>query len=230
MDGIVSSLAADLAAKVLRCSPTERYLVGIAGIPGSGKSTLAELVCSAVNAKLREDQGHGRDLCEVQAVVVGMDGWHFSRQTLEGFPDPQTAKDRRGAAFTFDARAFADFVVSLKSRPQQTVKAPSFSHSLKDPVAEDIPVEREHRLVIIEGLYCNCDEGDWGRGAAALDERWVLDVEKEIARERLRVRHVITGVAKDEAEALWRADNNDLVNGDWLLSHLLEPVKRIRQQ
>lgn len=144
------------------------------------------------------------------AMVVGMDGWHFSRAILQEFPDPQEARDRRGAAFTFDSRAFADFVKLLKSQPEKTVRAPSFSHSVKDPVAEDIPVSAQHRLVIIEGLYCNCNEGEWGRGASALDERWVLEVDKDVARERLKTRHVETGVAKDEAEALWRGESKCL--------------------
>lgn len=197
----------------------------MAGIPGSGKSTLARHVCDAVNAKLgaKEDDS-------VQATVVGMDGWHFSRAVLEGFPDPQEAKDRRGAAFTFDAKSFAGFVKNLQARPQDTVRAPSFSHSVKDPVPDDIEVLPLHKLVIIEGLYCNCDAEHWAEGASVLDERWVVQVDRDIARERLRIRHVQTGVAADEQEALWRADNSDLPNGEWLMSHLLEPVKRLRSR
>lgn len=197
-------------------------------------------MCQAVNRILQQRDG-AKDAPATatasptpSAVIVGMDGWHYPRATLETFPDPQLAKDRRGAAFTFDAKAFADFVESLRGASADgslqggTVHAPSFDHALKDPVAGDIAVLPSHRLVILEGLYCNCDDGEWARGARALDERWVVEVDRNVARERLRVRHVLTGVAKDEEEALWRADNNDLPNGDYLLAHTLEPARRIR--
>ncbi|PWN22802.1 P-loop containing nucleoside triphosphate hydrolase protein [Microstroma glucosiphilum] len=228
MDAAVDALADGLIQTLASLNPDERYLVGISGIPGSGKSTLATHVCQTVNAKL-DGGGNGSSTSPI-AAIVGMDGWHYTRARLATFPNPTEAKDRRGAAFTFDAASFSDFVTLLKTRPQEVVKAPSFDHSLKDPVEEDVEVRPAHRIVIIEGLYCNCDDGEWGRGAKLLDERWVVEVQREVARQRLRVRHVETGVAKDEEEALWRADNNDLPNGDYLLSHLLEPVKRIKSR
>ncbi|CAO1615849.1 unnamed protein product [Sympodiomycopsis kandeliae] len=231
MDEIADTLANDVVAGFDQLQHAQRYLVGISGIPGSGKSTIAKHVCDAVNRKLRQRQegsGSVSDAWQNVALIVGMDGWHYPRSTLETFPDPKEARDRRGAAFTFDALSFADFVAQLKSNPFETVRAPSFSHSEKDPVADDIAVEPSHRIIFVEGLYCNCNDGHWAKGAQALDERWVVEVSKEIARERLRVRHVQTGVAKDEQEALWRADNNDLPNGDYLFSHILEPSRRIR--
>lgn len=182
---------------------------------------MATHVCAIVNAELQ--RLHASDAAAAgssgacpEAIVVGMDGWHYSRAQLAEFPDPQEAKDRRGAAFTFDAKAFADFVEQLEATAaaasttapaDAAVLAPSFSHSLKDPVADDIRIEPRHRVVIFEGLYCNCDDGEWARGARALDERWVVDVDRNVARERLRVRHVATGVAKDEEEALWRGEH-----------------------
>lgn len=42
------------------------------------------------------------------------------------------------------------------------------------------------------------------------DERWYVEVDTTRARQRLVKRHVLTGVAKDEAEAEWRADSNDI--------------------
>lgn len=147
-----------------------------------------------------------------------MDGWHYSRATLATFQDPQHAKDRRGAAFTFNSKAFADFVERLKRSGDEAVRAPSFSHSVKDPVEDDIEISASHRLVIIEGLYCNCNDGEWARGAAALDERWVVQVDTQVARERLRIRHVQTGVAQDEQEALWRGEYNLLLRRVYSLS------------
>lgn len=215
MDELAARLGLEVAQRAMQSPASTRYLVGIAGVPGSGKTTLAKHVCAIVNAelqKLQASSGAGPSSQCPEAVIVGMDGWHYSRAQLSQFPDPQEAKDRRGAAFTFDSAAFADFVEQLKaeSAGDEAVLAPSFDHALKDPVADDVRVESRHRVVIIEGLYCNCDDGEWARGARALNERWVVQVERQVARERLRVRHVLTGVAKDEEEALWRGEYGSL--------------------
>jgi pantothenate kinase len=105
-------------------------------------------------------------------------------------------------------QAFADFVTSLRhsSRDKGTLKAPSFSHSLKDPVADDVLILPKHKVVILEGLYANINEGEWVRAAALYNQRWVVDCDERIARTRLIARHVITGVAKDEQEAAWRGE------------------------
>ncbi|KAJ2980649.1 hypothetical protein NUW58_g6891 [Xylaria curta] len=49
--------------------------------------------------------------------------------------------------------------------------------------------------------------------SCAEPERWFVDVDFEVARRRLVVRHVKAGIASDEEEARKRADENDLVNG-----------------
>lgn len=64
-----------------------------------------------------------------------------------------------------------------------------------------------HKLVVIEGLYCNVDEEPWLTAAKTFDERWVVTVDRAVAKERLRIRHVLTGVAKDDEEAIWRGEN-----------------------
>lgn len=157
-----------------------------------------------------------------------MDGWHYPRSTLSTFPSPQEAFDRRGAEWTFDAKRFADFVLLVKSDTSRIHTAPSFDHAKKDPLEDDVAVLPAHRVVVFEGLYCNCDAGEWGRAARGFDRRLVFEMDKEEARRRLVVRHVKTGVARDEEEARWRADNNDLPNGAWLMSHLLEPYTVVR--
>ncbi|PWN53695.1 P-loop containing nucleoside triphosphate hydrolase protein, partial [Violaceomyces palustris] len=211
--------------------PSKRILVGVCGVPGSGKSSLALHVARKINQLASEGRGEiGLETSSPIAVVVGMDGWHYTRERLSTFPDPQHARDRRGAHFTFDAVAFSNFVERLRNDvpPRSVHLAPSFSHSLKDPVEDDIEVSPGHRIVIVEGLYCNLSVGEWVRGARLFDERWVFEVDRQAAKERLRIRHVLTGVAKDDEEAIWRAENNDLPNGDYLLSNLYEPVVRIQ--
>ncbi len=55
-----------------------------------------------------------------------------------------------------------------------------------------------------------------------MDERWFVQVDFNIARERLIRRHVAAGIAADEQEALKRANENDLVNGEEILRLLLD--------
>ena len=126
-----------------------------------------------------------------------------------------------------DTQAFSEFVTALRSGSLEELRAPSFSHALKDPVPDAIRVLPSHRLVVLEGLYCNVSLEPWRTAASIVDERWVVDADEAVARRRLVDRHVLTGVARDRNEAEWRADENDLPNGRWLLTHVLEPARRL---
>jgi pantothenate kinase len=107
------------------------------------------------------------------------------------------------------------------------VTAPSFSHSLKDPVFDDIVVRPHHRIVIIEGLYALLGTDPWVKAANLLDERWFVTVNAELGKHRLCTRHVETGVAADWEEAVWRADNNDIPSGRFAVdfSLILTPFR-----
>lgn len=91
----MQTIVDDLAQSLIRVSNQKgkRVLVGLCGTPGSGKSQLAKHVVERINAVQKDQQ---------LAVVVGMDGWHLTRAQLAQMPDPQLAKDKRGAAWTFD--------------------------------------------------------------------------------------------------------------------------------
>lgn len=145
-----------------------------------------------------------------------MDGYHLTRAQLSALPDPDTAHARRGAAFTFDAPAFLALVKKLREPicPETgTIYAPSFDHAVKDPVADDIPIQRESRVLVMEGNYLSLGKGEWKEAAELMDELWFVEVDKDVARKRLIKRHIKAGLAKDEEEAGKRADENDLVNG-----------------
>ena len=145
-----------------------------------------------------------------------MDGYHLSRAQLSAMPDPTTAHERRGAAFTFDDQAFLDIVKKLRQPllpESKTIYAPSFDHAVKDPVADDIPIHPTARIVIFEGNYCSLDDGLWKDAAELMDELWFVEVDFEVAKKRLVARHVKAGIAKDEESAARRADENDLLNG-----------------
>ena len=104
-----------------------RAVVGIAGPPGGGKSTLAALVQARADALLKErrrrrrpeqkDEDDDEEVAEPLAVVLPMDGYHYTRAQLDAFPDPAAAHDRRGAPWTFDADAFVAAVAAARDPP-----------------------------------------------------------------------------------------------------------------
>lgn len=145
-----------------------------------------------------------------------MDGYHLSRAQLDALPDPVTAHARRGAHFTFDGESFLTMVQKLREPlcPEtKTLFAPSFDHSIKDPVADDIPILPSVRIIIFEGNYLSLNKSPWKDAAELMDELWFVEVDFNVARNRLIHRHVKAGIAKDEEDAGKRADENDLVNG-----------------
>ena len=154
-----------------------------------------------------------------------MDGYHLSRAQLSAMPDPTTAHHRRGAAFTFDDKAFLDLVKMLRKPllpESKTIYAPSFDHAIKDPVADDIPIYPTSRIVILEGNYLSLNQGLWKEAAEFMNELWFVNVDFETARKRLVVRHVAAGIVKNEEEAGNRADEIDLVNGRQIVDQRLD--------
>ncbi|KAG5352574.1 hypothetical protein C0989_001698 [Termitomyces sp. Mn162] len=210
----------------VRIPPSSRLLVGISGIPASGKSTFAVLLTAHTN-NLLVSVGNPSPT----ALLIGMDGWHLSRAQLDHFPDPKLAHDRRGSHWTFDGSGYVSFIYSLRkplSPNTLVLTAPSFDHALKDPIYDDIAIHPHHRIVIIEGLYTSLSIPPWNEASQLLDERWYLDIEINKAQQRLIKRHVATGVAKDMEEAIWRAEENDMPNGRFVIANMLEPTRSIQ--
>lgn len=185
--------------------PSERLITGLCGIPASGKSSLAQEIVRRVN-QIGANGGNS----EI-AIYIGLDGWHLSRSTLAALPDPQEAFTRRGAHWTFSATGYLDFVSKLRVPiTDSPIHAPSFSHALKDPVEDDLEVTSSHRVVLIEGLYVFLNIEPWSVAGHLLDERWFLEVDIEVARERLVQRHVKSGVTDNLEDAMLRARDNDM--------------------
>jgi len=183
--------------------PQTRLIIGIAGIPASGKSTLTQLIVEHTNTILKTDVESTE---RTEAIVVGLDGWHLTRAQLAALPDPQLAKDKRGAHWTFDPDGYLEFVKSLRVPlpPSQShsdslvepITAPSFDHAVKDPDPAGVKLYPWHRIVVIEGLYCFLSIGAWKEAGEMLDERWLTTVDFEKATERIIDRHVTSGVAE----------------------------------
>ncbi|GJE89186.1 P-loop containing nucleoside triphosphate hydrolase protein [Phanerochaete sordida] len=231
MDQIASDLADFLVTRFATIPATHRLIVGIAGVPASGKSTLAQMLVDHTNALLSGTPDEGA------AILVGLDGWHLTRAQLDQFPDAKLAHDRRGAHWTFDGQSYVEFVRELRvplntlaaaaGGQEAVIYAPSFSHELKDPAPRAVAIHPKHRIVIIEGLYTFLGIEPWVEAAQLLDERWWVGISEEEAKERLVKRHVISGVAKDLEEAVWRATENDAPNGRFIKENMLQPTRII---
>ncbi|KAF7193570.1 ATP-dependent kinase-like protein notR' [Pseudocercospora fuligena] len=213
---------------------SKRYLVAVSGIPGSGKTTLAAKVADLLNRRWRNETA-ARPGNDAIATFLPMDGYHLTRAQLSAMPDPANAHARRGAAFTFDAPAFLKLVKMLREPicPETgTLYAPSFDHAVKDPVENDRPIRKQSRIVVMEGNYLSLGSGasEWKEAAEMMDESWFVDVDREVARKRLIARHVTSGIAKDESDAAKRADENDLVNGDEIISGRMEVHEIVKSQ
>jgi pantothenate kinase len=191
----VERLVADLERTVSQRPADDQFWLGIAGAPGSGKSTLATALHDQLN---------------VASVVLPMDGYHLYRHQLDALPDSQTAHQRRGAPFTFDA---VRFVRDLQSAKQsQTGAFPSFDHGTGDPVEDAIVLNPSIRVVLVEGNYLLLDKDPWRKlKESVFDESWFLDVPLAICAQRVEARHIRTGESPQQARE--RVLNNDLPNG-----------------
>jgi pantothenate kinase len=203
MPSPLTNPTAHLLALLSSCvnQPHQRILIALAGLPGSGKSTAAASLANAVNAQAGD----------AVMMALGMDGFHFSKAELARFADPAEALKRRGAPWTFDARALAQRLLDL--RQQETpVTWPDFEHGVGDPVADAITVLPSTRIVLVEGLYLLHDDHGW-QHAHFFDECWFLDVTMEVAMDRLVQRHMAANHQSREV-ALQRLAVNDRLNAE----------------
>ncbi|KAK5112091.1 hypothetical protein LTR85_011672 [Meristemomyces frigidus] len=193
-------------------NPDERIIIALAGVPGSGKSTVTAKLLAGLAREGIDD-----------VAVVPMDGFHHSKATLATFPDPVEAFRRRGKPFTFDAAAFIQAVVKLRAvrvakadDPSLAIWLPSFDHAIQDPVPRDICIPSTVRVVVIEGNYTLFNHSPW----CAMAE---LAHEKSLAKQRLPKRHVTAGIEATLEAGEKRAEENDLPNGDLIMSSLIGP-------
>jgi pantothenate kinase len=158
-----------------------RRILGIAGAPGAGKSTLA--------AQLAAHLGR-------TAVIVPMDGFHLANAELKRLD----RAERKGAHDTFDGFGYVAMLRRLRSpRPGETVYAPAFHREIEEPVAGEIPVASDVRLVITEGNYLLFDEGPWSEVHGLLDEAWYVDVDGAQRKAQLLERHMRFGRSREDA-------------------------------
>jgi pantothenate kinase len=193
----VENLAFEI--KQLQTNQNRRIIVGIYGIPGSGKSTLA----SDLSDKL------------LSSIVVPMDGFHYTKAELRTFDDPVKAFERRGAPYTFNGNSFLDLVKKL-SNDDDRVYAPSFDHSVGDPVENDIEITAGNSIILLEGLYLGLSENPWSYIFDLLDFSVFIDIPIEIAMTRVVKRHLINISGVDATK---RVDHNDRPNAEYIIKN-----------
>ena len=187
-----------------------RLLIAVAGSPGSGKTTVTQKVVDIIS-----QSPSGPSI-----VAIPADGFHLSRETLRNLPNADEALARRGAPWTFDGAGVARLPEDLRrAAGRETVHAPTFDHQIKDPVPKGLAVGPDVQVCILEGNYVLSDESPWSAISGVVDDRWLIRVGRDLAKQRVAARHVRAGIETNMRDALARAETNDLVNGDYVMHH-----------
>ena len=198
-------------SKIKQPSPHKRWIIGIIGIPCSGKSFIAHKLTKYVNKIANSEI----------SCYIGMDGFHFTRKYLDNMKNPKLAHQKRGAHWTFDAIKFGKLLKNISININNTIIAPTFDHSIKDPVFNGQKIFKYHKIVIVEGLYLFLNKPPWNKNVLPyFDERWLIECDWNLAEKRIIKRHVKSGIVNNEKDALFRWIDNDKPNGQYLLKNL----------
>ena len=200
----IAELVAQIDAMPSRSNPC---LVAIAGAPGSGKSTIAEILHTKT----------ARSSC-----VIPMDGFHLENEILEA----RGLLHRKGSPETFDLLGFRQQIVQLLSNKARHF--PTFDRDADKTVPNGgiVPVGTD--LLFVEGNYLLLDQPGW----RDLREFWEasiwLDVPTNTLRNRLIQRWTDQGLS--DADARQRAEQNDLVNANLVMSNRLKSTWNLAQE
>lgn len=167
-----------------------RVILGIAGAPGAGKSTLAQSLVS-------EMLSGGRSWIGSWVAYIPMDGFHLADMELHRLG----RRDRKGAPDTFDAAGYVALLRRLRADDEDVVYAPGFEREIEQPVAGNLPIIRDARLIVTEGNYLLLDDPAWRPIRAELDEAWFCEIAEQTRLDRLIARHERFGKSHDDAVA-----------------------------
>jgi pantothenate kinase len=202
-----SRWAASLLHHASRLRQPRRYLLGIAGVPGAGKSTLAESLVRRINQQQ-----------PAAAAVLPMDGFHYPNAEL----DRLNRRHRKGAPQTFDVHGYLNLLV--RARQGDLLIFPIYDRAQHEPVLMDRPQQRvtaATRVIVTEGNYLLLDIEPWRRLANVLDACAWLEVDPDVAAQRLIARHIRGGRSPDDAQAHYQ--RSDALNVRQIIQHRREP-------
>ena len=87
---------------------------------------------------------------------------------------------------------------------------------MEDVESHKLNVAGDASIVIFEGLYMLCEDLPWARIQDMVNERWFVEVEPEVGRQRVVKRFLDTGFEKDYEAACTRYDENDVFNAEFI--------------
>ncbi|KAH8669171.1 P-loop containing nucleoside triphosphate hydrolase protein [Xylariales sp. PMI_506] len=183
-------------AEAIETTRNRRVRIALAGPPGSGKTTIAHQVVRILNNLPTH----------LKASVVSLDGFHLTLAGLRALTNAKEALARRGAPWTLI-----------------TTSLPTFDHAVKNPVPGGLIIDKDVEVCIIEGNYVlsNGEDGgnSWTPIASLVDERWLVQVDEDLARKRIATRHLLAGIEATMELAVARTDFNDIPNGRYVMEH-----------
>jgi pantothenate kinase len=195
-----------LVAVVRGRGAAARSITAIAGAPGSGKSTLAEKLVERLNA---EEPG--------SAAVLPMDGYHYDDWYLV----PRGWRPRKGAPHTFDVAGFAHMLMRLRENSEAEIAVPVFDRDLEIAHAGARMIPSSVRHLVTEGNYLLLAAEPWSMLQGLFDTTVMIDVPEAELKARLLGRWRGFGYAP--AEALEKAEGNDIPNGRLVMTESIEP-------
>ena len=183
-----------------------RSITAIAGAPGCGKSTLAERLAERLNAEEPES-----------AAVLPMDGYHYDDWYLV----PRGWRPRKGAPHTFDVAGFAHMLMRLRENSEAEIAVPVFDRDLEIARAGARMIPSSIRHLITEGNYLLLTAAPWSSLHGLFDTTVMIAVPEAELKARLLERW--RGFGYPPAEALEKAEGNDLPNGRLVMTESIEP-------
>ena len=206
------TMLTNLVLETYKQDENKRFLLAITGVPGAGNSTVAEFLVKNINAVLHEER----------AIVIPMDGYHYHNDILI----EKNLLPLKGIPQTFDSQRFVMLIKEIAADKIERIYCPSYDRSLHNPVEDSILIEKNHKIIIVEGNYLLLDTCPWNELAELFTESWFIETPSTTTQERLISRHVLTG--RSVEEALRKISSTDAPNAELIIQTRHRATKVIR--